>query len=121
MGPLPYRIGLIGLGTVGSGVLELLHRRQKDLSRRLGPPIEVAKIAVRDVRRPRNFFAGFNLSDLLVEDAGEVVRDPSVELVVEVAGGVDAPRRWILEALEAGKDVVTANKAVLATHGAEIF
>ncbi len=116
-----FRIGMIGLGTVGTGVLELLHRRFEDLTRRLGRTIEVRRIAVRDVRRPRNFIAGFNLGDLLTQEAGDVVKDPEIDVVVEVAGGVDGARKWILEALENGKDIVTANKAVLALHGAEIF
>jgi homoserine dehydrogenase len=116
-----YRVGMIGLGTVGAGILEILHGREEDLIRRLGRKIEVRKIAVRDIRRPRNFFSGFNLSELLVPDAEELVSDPEIDLVVEVAGGIEGPRRWILRALESGKDVVTANKAVLATHGEEIF
>jgi homoserine dehydrogenase len=116
-----FKIGMIGLGTVGTGVLELLHRRSEDLARRLGRGIEVRRIAVRDMSRQRNFIAGFNLGDLLTSEVGDVVKDPEIDLVVEVAGGVDGARRWILEALDRGKDVVTANKAVLALHGAEIF
>jgi homoserine dehydrogenase len=112
---------MIGLGTVGTGVLELLYRRQEDLERRLSSRIEVRRIAVRDVRRPRNYISGYNVGDLLVSDPREVTRDPEIDLVVEVAGGVEEAKRWILEALSNGKDVVTANKAVLATHGSEIF
>ncbi len=122
MSERPYRIGMIGLGTVGSGVLELLRLREGDLVRRLGRSVEVARIAVRDRSRPRPYVGGFGeISDLLTEDPGEIVSDPSIDLLVEVAGGVDDPRRWILGAIDRGKDVVTANKAVLAVHGAEIF
>lgn len=118
----PYRLGMIGLGTVGSGVLELLRRREEDILRRLGRPIEVCKIAVRDTRRPRPYLAGFGeISDLLTNDPAEVYSDPDIDLLVEVAGGTDEPRSWILRAIENGKDVVTANKAVLAVHGEEIF
>jgi homoserine dehydrogenase len=122
MNGVPYRIGMIGLGTVGTGVLELLRRREVDFRNRLGRPVEVARIAVRDRRRPRPYLVGFGeISDLLTEDPGDIVRDPSIELLVEVAGGIEEPRRWILDAVDSGKDVVTANKAVLAIHGQEIF
>jgi homoserine dehydrogenase len=113
---------MIGLGTVGSGVLDLLRRRDPDLRRRLGRPVEVVRIAVRDRSRPRPYVAGFGeISDLLTEDPREVIHDPGIELLVEVAGGIEGPREWILDAIDSGKDVVTANKAVLAVHGAEIF
>ncbi len=112
---------MIGLGTVGAGVLDLLQRRREDLEQRLGRGIELRRIAVRDLRRPRNFFAGFNLAELLTHDVDSILTDPDLDLVVEVAGGVESARGWILKALQGGKDVVTANKAVLATHGGEIF
>ncbi|MBI4582907.1 MAG: homoserine dehydrogenase [Planctomycetes bacterium] len=118
----PYYIGMIGLGTVGSGVLELLRRREADLVRRLGRPVEVLRIAVRNCKRPRPYLGGFGeVSDLLTENPAEVVCDPLIDLLVEVAGGIEEPRQWILGAIENQKDVVTANKAVLAVHGAEIF
>ena len=116
-----YRIGMIGLGTVGTGVLELLSRRKDDLTRRLGRRIDVRRIAIKDPCRPRSYIAGFNLSDLLTPHAEQVVEDPEIDLVVEVAGGIEGAREWILAALDHDKDVVTANKAVLATHGGEIF
>ncbi len=89
--------------------------------RRICRKVEVRKIAVRDLRRPRNYISGLNVGDLLVADAGEIVQDPEIDLIVEVAGGIEDARRWIVEALRNEKDVVTANKAVLAVHGAEIF
>ncbi len=122
MNEQPYRLGMIGLGTVGSGVLELLHRRESTLVRRLGRAIEVKKIAVRDTSRSRPYLSGFGeISDLLTDNPDEILEDPEIDLLVEVAGGVDEPRKWILKALENGKDVVTANKAVLAVHGKDIF
>lgn len=122
MNETPYRLGMIGLGTVGSGVLELLHRREATLERRLGRKIEVRRIAVRDRSRPRPYLAGFGeISDLLTENPREILEDPEIDVLVEVAGGVEEPREWILEALDRKKDVVTANKAVLAIHGEDIF
>jgi homoserine dehydrogenase len=121
MGKKDYRIGMIGLGTVGTGVLELLHRRREELELRLGKRIEVRRIAVKDLRRQRNYVPGYNLVDLLTQDPLQITRDPEIDMVVEVAGGIDGPHDWLIQALECGKDIVTANKAVLATHGAEIF
>ena len=116
-----YRIGMIGCGTVGSGVLELLCRRRADLSALLGRDLEVVRIAVRDRERPRHHVYGFVDPDVFTDDLAGVIRGDDIDLVVEVAGGVDAPRDWIVDALRHGKDVVTANKATLAFHGEEIF
>ena len=112
---------MIGCGTVGSGVLEILHRRHEEFVRLLGRPLDVVRIAVRDPERPRHHVYGFVDPDVFTGDVLGVVHDPSVDVIVEVAGGVDEPRDWILEAVRSGKDVVTANKAALAFHGAEIF
>ena len=117
----PYQIGLIGCGTVGAGVLELLHRRREVFSGLLGRPIEVSKVAVRDVEKTRHNVYGFVDPDVFTADLGEVTGSPDIELVVEVAGGVDLPRQWMVDSLANGKDVVTANKAALAFHGEEIF
>jgi homoserine dehydrogenase len=116
-----FRIGMIGCGTVGSGVLELLRRRGGDFERLLGRTVEVARIAVRDPDRPRHHLYGHVDPDVFTADVASVVHDPSVRVIVEVAGGVEDPRGWILAALAAGKHVVTANKATLAIHGREIF
>ncbi|MBN1441125.1 MAG: homoserine dehydrogenase [Planctomycetes bacterium] len=116
-----FRLGMIGCGTVGSGVLEILHRRRDALKRLLGRGIEVARIAVRDPDRPRHQVYGFVDPDVFTGNVARVIEDDSIELLVEVAGGVDAPRDWMVEALRRGKDVVTANKATLAFHGEEIF
>ncbi len=118
----PFKIGMIGCGTVGSGVLELLRRRGDDLTRLLGRAVRVTRIAVRDPTRPRHHLAGLLSAGVeLTGDTTRVTRDPGVDLVVEVAGGKDLARGWILDAIEHGRDVVTANKAALAFHGAELF
>ena len=118
----PWRIGMIGCGTVGSGVAELIDRRYEDLERVIGRPLEIRRIVVRDPERPRHHLANFLPTDVeFTADPARVTSAEDVDLVVEVAGGTDEPRRWILAALENGKDVITANKAVLAFHGAEIF
>ncbi len=116
-----YQVGLIGCGTVGSGVLELLHRRRDVFEGILGRQIEVSKVAVRDLEKTRHNVYGFVKPDVFTGDPADVTSDPDIELVVEVAGGVDMPREWLKESLAKGKDVVTANKAVLALHGEEIF
>lgn len=119
---VPFRIGMIGCGTVGTGVLELLARRRAELERATGRPLQVTRIVVQDLARPRH-----HLSELLDKetelsaDVQAVTRASDVDLVVEVAGGVDGPREWMLDALRGGRDVVTANKAALAFHGREIF
>lgn len=117
----PFRIGMIGCGTVGSGVVELLHRRRADLERLLGRDLEVVRIAVRDPERPREAVHRLVRPGVFTSDVGELTRDPEIDVVVEVAGGIDDPCRWILAALECGKHVVTANKATLAVHGQAIF
>ena len=119
--PASFRVGMIGCGTVGTGVLELLHRRRQHLEELLGRSVEVTRIAVRDPDRPRRHAYGFVSPEAFTGDLGSVTRADDIDLVVEVAGGVDGPRDWMLESLQHGKDVVTANKAALAFHGAELF
>ena len=115
----PYRIGILGYGTVGQGVLQLLTGTTEASTARAGRSLVVTRIAVGDPSRPRTLPDG---CDARIDgDALGLCRDPEIDLVVELVGGVDRPREWITAALEAGKDVVTANKAVLATHGEELF
>ncbi len=112
-------IGLLGLGTVGSGVLKLYRQHRDLLEARAGCRLRVVAVADRDVASPR---AGLDLADWpLTTDAARVVADPGVQVVVELIGGLEPARTFILRALAAGKAVVTANKALLATHGAELF
>ena len=117
-----FRIGMIGCGTVGSGVLELLRRRAEDFTRLMGRPVQVTRIAVRDPKRDRpNIHAADGSVPELCGDPLAVTSDPDFDLVVEVAGGVEPARDWIVDALQHGHDVVSANKAALAFHGREIF
>ena len=113
---------MIGCGTVGGGVLELLQRREGEIRRLLGRRIAVTRIVVKDPERPRHHLKGFLEPETeITADASRVTREPGIDLVVEVAGGKDCGRAWMLDALEHGRDVVTANKAALAFHGEEIF
>lgn len=111
-------IGLLGFGTVGAGTVEALQRNGELLERRLGVRLALRGIADLDLDRDR----GVRVDRmLLTRDARALVHHPQVDLVVELIGGVKAARSLILEALQAGKPVVTANKALLAEHGEEIF
>ncbi len=111
-------MGLLGLGTVGGGVARLLREHPDRIDRRAGRPIELAAVAVRDRGRPR----AQELKDIRFADTAEsVVNDPSIDVIIETIGGVTDARRLVLAALANGKHVATANKALLAEHGAEIF
>ncbi len=111
-------IGLIGLGTVGSGTVEILRRNSQDISGRAGRAIRVSRIAVRNLDKPRNV----DVSGILMEDDPlALVTDPDLDIVVELAGGESQARQVVLRAIESGKHVVTANKALIALHGNEIF
>ena len=109
-------VAILGLGTVGTEVLRLLGEKAEDFERRIGGPIEVKGVAVRDKSKPR---PGID-PELITDDAFSLVERDDVDLVVEVIGGIDYPRRVVLAALRAGKSVVTANKALVAAHGAEL-
>ena len=111
-------VGLIGFGTIGTGVVKVLQRNAAAIRERLGFPLRLVRIADLDLERDR----GVDLAGIRFDaDAGALIRDPEVEIVIELVGGYDAARRLSLAAIEAGKPVVTANKALLALHGAEIF
>ncbi len=114
----PLAIGLAGLGTVGAGVLTLLHQNAALIEARAGRPLVVGAVSARDRTRDR----GLSLSGLRwFDDPVALAADPAVEVVVEAIGGADGPARAVVEtALAAGKPVVTANKALLAVHGAEL-
>ncbi|MCX7894248.1 MAG: homoserine dehydrogenase, partial [Burkholderiales bacterium] len=114
----PLRIALLGIGTVGGGTLEVLTRNAHEITRRAGRPIEVAVVAARDEAKARRVVP----SHIPVRsDFHAVVRDPGVDVVVEVMGGHEPAKRLILEAIAQGKHIVTANKALLARDGDEIF
>jgi homoserine dehydrogenase len=111
-------VGFLGCGTVGAAAIRLLHEHAEDIIRRAGCRVEVRRVAVRDASRDRDVPLS---PDRITDDPSEVLGDPAVEVVVEVMGGVDPAKPLILEALAAGKRVVTANKEVLAEHGKELF
>lgn len=108
---------MIGLGTVGSGTLRILRDNADIIRERVGAPIEISKIAVRDLRRDRGLKVP---AAVLTDKPAEVVEDPDIDIVVELIGGYEPARELILAAIARGKHVVTANKALLAVHGAEI-
>jgi homoserine dehydrogenase len=111
-------VGMIGMGTVGTGVARLLTEHRTRLERRAGRPIRWKWAAVRDPRRSREFrLDGVNVT----ADVGRILEDPEVDVVIETMGGTDPALGYTLAALRAGKDVVTANKALLAEHGGEVF
>jgi homoserine dehydrogenase len=114
----PIQVGLLGAGTVASGVVQVLHRNQAEIRRRAGRGIEVAAVAARDLAKAR---ATLGADVTLTEDFDALVRHPDIDIVVEVIGGTTRARELVLAALAAGKPVVTANKALLAVHGTEIF
>jgi homoserine dehydrogenase len=114
----PIRVGLLGLGTVGTGVFKVLERNREEIRRRAGRAIEIAAVHRRDLAAARAVVGG---AARVEADAMAVIRDPSIEIVVELIGGTDVARRFVLEAIAHRKHVVTANKALLAVHGSEIF
>jgi len=111
------RVGLLGAGHVGAEVFRLMIANQDDLAARSGVGLVITKVAVRDLSVPR---PGIDAA-VLTDDPDSVVSDPNIDLVIEVMGGVEPARTLILKAMENGKAVVTANKALLAKHGAELF
>jgi homoserine dehydrogenase len=114
----PLGIALIGCGTVGGGVARLLLEQPERLAARAGRRLELRRVVVRDPARAR---AVPLPPGVVTTDLGAVLRDPGVQVAVELVGGVDWARRAVLALLESGKDVVTANKALLAVHGSEVF
>ena len=114
----PVRIGLLGLGTVGTGVVRIVEGHQEDLQNQVGTPIRIEKILVQNKNKSRNISIA---PDKLTEDPWDIIRDPNIDVIIEVMGGVDQTKQYIMEALEHGKHVETANKDLIALHGAEIL
>lgn len=112
------KIGLLGLGNVGFGTFSVLQRNQEEIKRRAGRGIEVVAVAVRDVARAEALVAG---ACKVVNDPSLIVNDPEIDIVVELIGGYDLSKTLVMQAIANGKHVVTANKALLAVHGNEIF
>lgn len=116
--PAPLKIAIIGLGNVGTGVARILTDHPDRISQRAGRAIEVHRAVVRDLKKPRDI----NLRPgVLTDNLEAVIRDPEIEVAVELMGGIHPAREVVLGLLAAGKDVVTANKALLCEHGEEIF
>jgi homoserine dehydrogenase len=109
------RVGMLGCGVVGGEVARLIIANQKDLTARSGAQLDLVKIGVRNLARPNV------AKELLTTDLDSIVKDADIDLIIEVIGGIEPARTLILEALKNRKSVVTANKALLAKHGAELF
>jgi len=114
----PVKVGLLGFGTVGTGVVRLVEGHQEDLSNQVGSPIAISQILVKDRNKSRSVSVD---PAKLTEDPWEIVRNPDIDVVVEVMGGVARTKELLLEALERGKHIVTANKDLMALHGQEIL
>ena len=114
----PIQVGLLGIGTVGSGTFNVLTRNQEEIRRRAGRGIEITMVADLNVERARDIVGD---RARVVADAREIIANPEIDIVIELIGGYGIARALVLEAIDAGKHVVTANKALLAVHGTEIF
>jgi len=114
----PIQVGLLGIGTVGSGTFKVLQRNQEEIQRRAGREIRIAAVADLDIARARSIVGD---AVQVVDDARRVIADSGVDIVVELIGGTGIAKSLVLEAIAQGKHVVTANKALLAVHGNEIF
>ncbi|ASJ52870.1 homoserine dehydrogenase [Brevibacillus formosus] len=112
------KLGLMGFGTVGTGVVRIIQAHQEDLQKQTGLSIEISRILVQDAEKPRNISS---MESALTTDPASVLDDPEIEVIVEVIGGIHPAKEYILGALERGKHVVTANKDLMALHGAEIL
>ncbi|WP_276352941.1 homoserine dehydrogenase [Cohnella caldifontis] len=114
----PIKVGLLGLGTVGTGVVRIVEGHHDDLMNQAGSPISIHKILVKDRNKPRSISID---PAKLTEDPLDIVRNPDIDVIVEVMGGIAGTKELILEALERGKHVVTANKDLMALHGPELL
>src|SRR5947199_1792416 len=115
----PLQVGLLGLGTVGFGTWTVLRRNEEEITRRAGRPIRITWIADMAQARAREVTRGAKIN--LTDDATVVLAHPDIDIVIELIGGLEPARTFILQAIAHGKHVVTANKALLARHGNEIF
>lgn len=114
----PVKVGLLGLGTVGTGVVRIVEGHQNDLLYQSGSPIEIVKVLVKDSSKARSIAIH---ADKITEDPRDVIENPEIDVIVEVMGGIELSKELILAALERGKHVVTANKDLMALHGPEIL
>ncbi|HEX5343191.1 MAG TPA: homoserine dehydrogenase, partial [Duganella sp.] len=114
----PIKVGLLGVGNVGGGTFDVLERNQEEIRRRAGRSIEVVAVSARNLERAKTRTGG---KVAVVANPMDIVNNPDIDIVVELIGGYDQARELVLKAIENGKHVVTANKALLAVHGNEIF
>lgn len=114
----PIKVGLLGMGTVGTGVLRIVEGHQDDLQKQVGSPIRIEKVLVQDKSKTRRYAIE---PGRLTEDARDIIDDPAIDVVVEVMGGIEPAKSYILAALERGKHIVTANKDLMALHGTDIL
>jgi homoserine dehydrogenase len=114
----PINVGLLGIGTVGGGTFTVLQRNAEEIARRAGRPIRITVVADRNIEHAKQVTGG---ACRVTDDAFAVVSDPEVDIVIELIGGYGVAKELVLKAIANGKHVVTANKALLATHGNEIF
>ncbi len=112
------KVAIIGLGTVGTGVAKILLEQSDRVTRHAGQPVELAKIVVRDLKKPRDCDVS---PEIVTSELEEVTKDPEIGVVAQLIGGIEPARTIMLKLLESGKDIVTANKALLADHGPELF
>ena len=118
----PINVGLLGIGTVGGGTYTVLSRNASEITRRAGRPIQISAVADKNLELARQVTQGAGTGAVrLTDDAFSVVSDPTIDVVVELIGGTGIAKELVLKAIENGKHVVTANKALLAKHGNEIF
>ena len=110
----PIQVGLLGIGTVGSGVFDVLRRNQAEIKRRAGRGIEIVAVSRRDVAKAQALVGD---AAQVFADARQIIANPEIDIVVELIGGYGIAKELVLEAIAAGKHVVTANKALLAVHG----
>jgi homoserine dehydrogenase len=112
------KVGLLGFGTIGVGVVKVFQQNAELMAQRLGAPVKLVRIADLDIKTDRGVKVA---PDLLTTNADQVLTDPQIDVVIELIGGYEPARSFVLKAIDQGKHVVTANKALLAKHGAEIF
>jgi homoserine dehydrogenase len=114
----PIKVGLLGLGTVGTGVVRIVEGHQDDLRRQAGSSIEISKVLVKSMNKDRKYPID---ASKLTDNPWDIIHDPDIEVIIEVVGGIEQTKSYIIAALEQGKHVVTANKDLMALHGTEIL
>lgn len=114
---MAVKVGLVGTGTVGGGCIDILHNHKEDFLRHYGIDIELVRVCSREPEQAE----AHGVADIFTEDFNDIINDPEIDIVIELIGGTGIAKQVILDALNAGKNVVTANKAVMATSGEEIM